>query len=371
MLPLVAAKAIWRDKGRTIGVVLTVALIVILIALPSAIKKSAINNPLNYIQRAGVDVFVLSAGLNDYASSSIVSQRDLDRVRRLPSVSQAQGTVLSFARVQTDAHSQSVVVQSFDPSAGYGGPWQLTAGRTVKANGEIVLDSALAKRLAVGVSDKVQLGSVRYRVVGLSAGTSSIGKQLVFITTADGTSDLTQKGVFTHILVKTSNPELAVHQISELNLSAFDRSEFYRLNKAYWSQQIAPTLDLVVLAVVLPGFLLLMVLFYASIRQRIRELTIRLAQGVSLGYLWGQEILMIFTLALVGLALGLVTARGAVWLANTGSPGLDATVDSGVVWLTTVIVVLAGTLAVRTAPDGAAREGRRKSVIRSKPDAAK
>ena len=74
---------------------MAVLLVVVLIAIPQAIKTSTINKPLNYLGSSGSDVFVLPTGVDDYVSNSEVTDSQLAQFQHLPSVRTAQGTILS------------------------------------------------------------------------------------------------------------------------------------------------------------------------------------------------------------------------------------------------------------------------------------
>lgn len=82
----------------------------------------------------------------------------------------------------------------------------------------------------------------------------------------------------THLLVGSEDPDGFVRQAREAGFSAFTQSELLERNQTYWTRQIGPTFDMMLLVVVLFGSLLVLTLFLLSNRARRRHLSVQLAQ---------------------------------------------------------------------------------------------
>ena len=105
-------------------------------------------------------------------------------------------------------------------------------------------------------------------------------------------------------------------------------------------------MDLVILVVTLFGFLLLVLVFLFSARQRRRTLGVWKAQGVSMSTLVRREVLTVTAATVVGLVVGVGGAFGFVGTVNAGTPGLEAEISRSEVGLTAAVAAVATGLAL-------------------------
>ena len=321
--------ALVRDRSRTAATVLAVTLVVAMIAIPGAIRESAISKPQNYLARAGVDAFVMGPGVGDYISQSVLSPDQIASVPARPGIDVITAGVVGFATLHHGDESASVVIQGYEPESGFGGPWSMASGAPVSGDDEVVIDETLGDQLGVSVGAQVEIGRGRFTVAGLSAETASIGKQLVFLTTpAVQSAVYDQPLLVTHLLVGSDDPSGFVRAARSAGFSAFTRSDLLDRNEAYWTRQIGPTFDMMLLVVVLFGSLLVLTLFLLSNRARRRHLAVQAALGVPLRTLVAAEVVSAVAVTSVGLVAGLALAALGVGAVNGGSPGLEASLSA-------------------------------------------
>lgn len=338
-------KRYWREGIRWIMIVIVLHLVVISIIEASAIRDSTINKPQNYVRHSGTDVFVALKGVTDYVSNSAITSAQLEEIRQTPGVQKVQGTILSFASLQLQSKNVSIVVQSFDPASGFGGPWQLGSGHSVMQDGQAVVDESLAHNLKLHLGDTVSLGSGSFKTVGLSQGTSSIGKQLVFVTTHDAQRYLLQGNGYTHAQVTTQQPRALANRISRLDMSAYTRSQFVKQNHDYWYKQIGPAQNEQVVRTALFGAIIMLIILWVAAWMRRRSLAMLSALGVSPWRLIWEEWKRT-SLLIAFFFLGAVFAA-YVWIGgvNHQTAGLDAVISGRVVIQTAIIMAVVSILA--------------------------
>ncbi|MFI5240098.1 MAG: ABC transporter permease [Candidatus Saccharimonadia bacterium] len=333
----------WREAFRSAMILIVLQAVVILILQAAAVRDSTINKPQNWIRRSGADVFVTLKGVRDYVSYSTVTPAEVQKIANLPNVEKVQGTILSFSSLGPD----SITIQSYDPSSGFGGPWSLTSkSHPISDNGQVVVDRSLASELKLHLGSVISLGTGSFRVVGFSNGTSSIGKQLVFMTTADALKYLGQGGIFTHALIKTANPELVSSLVSGFGVSAWTTKQFVAQNHNYWYKQIGPVQNQTVISsALLGGLVLFVVLLFAAWMQR-RTLAMQSALGVSPWRLICEEYARTLVLCGVGFLLAILGSYAWIGSINHLTPGLDAELTARIFYQAIPLVALMATLAL-------------------------
>lgn len=342
----IALRQLVRNRLLNGALVIASAAVVLLVVTPSAIKEAAVHKPQNYLRATGTDVFVLDPSAYDYASTSILTEQDLSRIQRLDGVDDAQGTIFTYTNAEHDGQHLSVTLQSFEPGKPYGGPWKIVEGRNVERDGEVVADESLKTDLNITIGDDIKIGQASYRVVGFSGETSAIGKQMVFVTTADAKSKLFKAPVITHVQVRTNDPAGVVDRVNGLGLRAFARNEFVAANDQYWDRQISPTLDMVLSVATVAGFFLFLLLALVSVLSRRRMLGVYRALGASMYKLAGIELIRNTCAALVGIVFGVLLSVPFTTSVNADSPGLDASVNLDLVSAAAVTVLVALVVAL-------------------------
>ena len=117
-----------RDRSRTAATVLAITLVVAMIAIPGAIRESAISKPQNYLERSGVDAFVMGSGVDDYISQSVLSPDQIAVLPQRNGVDVVTAGIVGFGTIRNGDMSSSVVIQGYEPEAGFGGTWLLASG---------------------------------------------------------------------------------------------------------------------------------------------------------------------------------------------------------------------------------------------------
>ena len=106
-----------------------------------------------------------------------------------------------------------------------GGPWRLADGRAVRADDEVVVDEVLAERHGLDVGDALGVGGHDFRIVGLSAGTSTTMTGFVFVSHAAADALLGAEGTTSYVLVGTKSPSTTAARLRDADLTVFTRQQ--------------------------------------------------------------------------------------------------------------------------------------------------
>ena len=181
----VGRRFLFTERRRAALTVLGVAASLLLVLLLGGIFAGAIERVTFYIRTSPAAVFVSQAGVRTmHMSASALPADTAGRLRRVPGVAWASPIGLASGSVAGPRGRQLTYLIGYDTTSGHGGPSMLAAGRAPRA-GEAVLDQQAADALGVRLGDAVTVLGSRLRVVGLSAGGSSITNTTVFTTAAD------------------------------------------------------------------------------------------------------------------------------------------------------------------------------------------
>ncbi len=338
VLPSALAQ-LWRNKLTTIATILTVAIVTLLIVVTSTIKDAAINKQVTWINKSDADIFVASPDTFDLISYTYIPTGELDSIKNTQGVKQAQGFIYYFLNsIGKNNKYLTMTVQSYDPSMGYGGPWKLAEGRSIKHNGEIVLDESLKSDLNLKLGQKITLVGYSYEIVGFSKDTQSFSKQSTFITTNDAISHLTKSPYYHFILVQSDDVPSSITAIRKMGYNAMTREEFAKNNSKYWSREIAPTMDLIIIVSISFGIIVLTLLFTLTFSARKREVAIMKSTGASNRKIAAIEITCLGIATAIGAITGMTCSYLGITIISQHSTGLEASLPYSTFYIAVVIV---------------------------------
>lgn len=192
----VARRQLLARRGRALGGVFGIALALLLVLALKAIFAGLETRMTAYIDGSGADVIVAQQGIASmHMTESALPQAAVLAIRRVPGVAAATGILYKSGYVEAGDTSGMVAVVG-------GGPLRnLVAGQRPRT-GEIVLDRALAERLAVGVGDFVRVLGRRLRVSGEVEGTAAINGSYSFVAYATLKRLLGGRDVLSYVFVR-------------------------------------------------------------------------------------------------------------------------------------------------------------------------
>ena len=139
-----------------------------------------------YINQSGADVFVAQSDVrNMHMASSSLPNSVMRKVKAMPGVASVTPILyLSNMIVFGDERNLAYII-GLPEEAEYGGPWNISAGRSLPGEGEAIIDRTVCEKSGVRLGDKVEILGEDFEVVGLSEETSSLVNSVAFITMND------------------------------------------------------------------------------------------------------------------------------------------------------------------------------------------
>ena len=97
-----------------------------------------------------------------------------------------------------------------------GAPWEVSSGRSLPSDGEVIIDRNIAEKSGIGLGDNVEILGEEFEVTGLSEGTASLVNSVAFISMDDFKEMRGSYGTMSFLLVKVlhgESPEIVASRI--------------------------------------------------------------------------------------------------------------------------------------------------------------
>ena len=301
----------FADRRRlavaTVGAGLAVALILLLQGLWSGLLAQLSAYP----DRVGATFFVRQPGAR-ILDEGVVPPSAAGRIRGVPGVRAADPVLTRWTVLGLHGTKQVVTVVGFTPG-GLGGPWAVAAGRTVRGDGEVVMDQTLAAEHGIGVGGTLQIAGRAFRVAGLSAGTRAfMGTGYVFMSLRSAGSLLGQPGTATFVLVRTVADPAAVKAAiaGRTGLSVDSPDVVAAAERDVYAGILGGIFNLMVLIAFAAGTLIVALTVYSAVVDRLREYGIAKAMGARRSRVYRIVVGQTLMLAVLGLGAGFVLYLG-------------------------------------------------------------
>ncbi len=173
---------IWRRRRFLTGVLAT-ALVFAITLLLSGLTASMQNEAKRTIDAIGADAWVVPVGVNGpFTSTDAIPASLAAEIAAAPGVRGAAALVFAHRTVHLPALTDLNVI-GYDPGSFVKPP--IHAGRSIRRDGEIVVDSLIGRH----VGDHLRLGKRDFTVVGTTTGLSYLaGTAASFVTLRDAQS---------------------------------------------------------------------------------------------------------------------------------------------------------------------------------------
>jgi putative ABC transport system permease protein len=296
---------LWVSAG---GVGLALTLVLALDAIVNGVEHQL----AAYIERSGAEVWVAQPGVrNLHMVASTLPAGVAAEVAAVAGVAAVTPLLYTSQNVQMGRDNRFSYVFGLPPGAAMGGPWRVAAGKTLPGPGEAVVDARQARDSGVGLGDGVRIFGRRFRVAGLSEGSSSLTNGVVFVAQADFARLRRTKGSLSYLLVRVApgqSPEAVARRIEDgVRVSALSTREFARQERKVVGDMGADAIRLMNLMAFLIGLSVLALSVYTATLSRRTEFGVLKAVGAGSAQLVGT----VLAQALYSVAAGLLLA-GAV-----------------------------------------------------------
>jgi putative ABC transport system permease protein len=250
--------------------------------------------------------------------------------------------------VVLDLHGrkQVVTVVGFTPGS-LGGPWALAGGRTVRAEGEVVLDRTLAAEHAITLGGTVGITGRSFRVVGLSSGTRSfMGTGYLFMSLRSAQAMFSAQTTATFILVRAADPAAVKTAIAgRTGLSVASPGLVAAAEQDLYAGIMVNIFNLMVVIAFAAGTLIVALTVYSAIADRLGEYGIAKALGARRGRLFRIVAGQTTVLSGLGLIAGLLLYLGGSWLIEVLWPQFQIELTFRALGVVAAAALLMGMLA--------------------------
>ena len=181
-----AMRNLFQSKARLVISIGGVALALMLMLSLDAILAGVEERVVAYINHTGADLFVSQSGVrNLHMASSWLPASVAEQVGDRPGVEESTPLLYHSNLISVGDERSAAYVIGLPADPAMGGPWSITAGRTVPGPGEAILDQGIASASGMGLGDEIQILGRSFEIAGLSEGTATQGGSVVFISQED------------------------------------------------------------------------------------------------------------------------------------------------------------------------------------------
>jgi putative ABC transport system permease protein len=313
-----AFRNLFQNKIRLVISVGGVALALLLILSLDAIFAGVEQRITVYIDNSGADVFVAQSDVrNMHMASSSLPDSVRRKVKTLPGV--ASVTPIQYQSnyvVMNDERNLAYII-GLPENAGFGGPWDISSGRSLPGEGEAIIDRTVAEESGVKLGDDVEILGEDFEVVGLSEGTSSLVNSVAFISTKNFEELRGSYDTFSFLLAKVSAGEssevvAARIQARIRDVTAQTRDDFARQERKVVKDMSTGVIAIMNLIGFLIGLAVMALTVYTATLAHRAEYGVLKALGARNGHLYrtvlAQALLSVAFGFAIGLAITLVVA---------------------------------------------------------------
>ena len=285
-VPLVRRNLL-HERGKLALHISGIGAALTLIALLVGFRSGMYASLTAYIDHIGADLVVSQFGSKGLFDADSVLPASLHT-----SISEAANAaktahILVGSTIFTGAGVKTpVLIIGYDPQTGFGGPWNIGTGRAVQHDDEILLDTWLAWRSGVGISDHVSLLGQAFIIVGLTRETSSWMSPYVFISQAAAEKVFQNLGDASFFLLRLPDgaDAGAARQVIEAQISGVSvrtPAEMAAADQKYLAAVLDRPITVMILISVIIAVAVMGLITYTSVLTQLPEYSVLKALGAS------------------------------------------------------------------------------------------
>lgn len=321
---LLAWRNLARDRMRFSLSVVGVGLAIMLALLLAGFESGLYRQLAAYVERTPGSLVVAQEGVDEsLAVSSVVPAGTLEAVEQADGVARAIPVASQFVMLDLHERKQPAYLVGYRPERG-GGPWALAAGREPAADDEAVLDEVLASRHDVGIGDAFALMGRRFRIVGLSAETSSWMTSFLFVRSSAASDLLQVPGLISYVFVTPAagvDPAALAQRLERLpGVEATPKADVIANDREVMARVFTAPIRLMTAIAFVVGTLVVGLILYTATVERRREYGVLKAIGGRNAVLYRVTAIQALIVAAAGSLLGVLLTVGAGQLVTTLRP---------------------------------------------------
>lgn len=325
-----AAKEMWRLKGRFLLIALVIALITLLVLFVAALAEGLGSGNRQYIEKLNGELIAYKANVNLSLQTSRLDRPTAQEIRRVPGVRDVGQVSASTASVILPNNPTNVNVSILGVEPGRPGEPPVLQGKQLSDNRarEAIIDRNTALRTNLHVGDALTLKTIQgtkeefyeVRVVGITDGRSFFLQPSVFLPhltwerIRPGVVNVNSSQMVSNIVVvRLMNPgdaqamaRLIENQVGDLQV--VDLQTAYAATPGYKEQQ--NTLDTQRYFAFIIGILVVGGFFQIQTLQKVPQIGMLKAIGASNWTIAFTALMQIVLVTVIGVAIGTVLSLG-------------------------------------------------------------
>lgn len=312
---LIAYRNLLQEKAKLIISLAGVAFSVILMFTLIGIYNGASAQFTQFSEKSQADIVIAKSGITDFFHGiSLIPEPVVDQLQKEPGVIEAVPMIAQRSFVEQEGKKYDLFVTSFFPDKAQGAPWELSQGTLDITQDEIVISNVLAKKLNVGLDDKINVNGQQFRIAGLAKDASAFGTHYAWVTFEKAKAMAVIKDVFNYIYLtaaENNNVILAKSLAAKYpELSVLTQDEFVNNNRAELEESFLPIVEALVIIGFLIGVLVIGLTVYTSTIDKSREYGVLKAVGINNRQLYGIVLMQALITTIAGLLLGIGLSAG-------------------------------------------------------------
>jgi len=340
-----AFRNLFQNKARLVISVGGVALALLLILALDAVFTGVERRITAYIDYSGADVWVSQEDVrNMHMASSSLPDSIARKVKHVSGVAAVSPILYLTNNVVAGDERNLAYIIGVPEKADFGGPWEISSGRSMPAEGEVIIDGGVAAKSGIALGDTVEILGEEFEVTGLSGGTSTLVNSVAFISMRDFEKMRGSYGTISFLLVrvvKGESPQVVAARIEAQvrDVTAQTKNDFAAQERKVVKDMSTDLITIMNLIGFLIGLAVMALTVYTSTLSRRREYGMLKALGarnadlyltvlaqailsVILGFLFGLLITLGLTVVAPIFGSNLTLAVGGASLLKVGSVSL-------------------------------------------------
>lgn len=306
-----AFRNLFQNKVRLVISVGGVALALLLVLSLDAIFTGVEQRITVYIDKSGADIFVAQSGVrNMHMAASSLPDSVRRKVKAVTGVAAVTPILYLTNMVVIGDERNLAYIIGMPEKAEFGGPWEVSSGRSLPGEGEAIIDRSVAENSGVTLGDEVEILGEEFEVVGLSEETSSLVNSVAFISMKDFEELRGSYETFSFLLVKVSageSPEVVATRIQARvrDVTVQTREDFARQERQVVKDMSTDVITIMNLIGFLIGLAVMALTVYTATLARRAEYGVLKALGARNGRLYQAVLAQALLSVAFGFAIGL------------------------------------------------------------------
>ena len=321
-----ARRQLLAKRGRTIAGVAGIGVALLLVLALNAIFAGLEGRLTAYIDRSGADVIVAQEGVKTmHMTQSALPASAVGAIAAVPGVAAAEGILYKSAFIERGGKTGVVALVG-------GGSVPDNAARP--RPGEIVIDQALADKLALARGDTVRVLGAPLRVADEIKGTAAIAGSFAFVNRTTLARALQAEGIVSYVLVRARADVDAQSLASAIarrvpGVTASTRPEFAASERRVVGDMSTDIVRGMTLVGFIVGIAVAGLVAYSLTLSQLRDWGVLRAIGLSARRALALVVVQVGALVVGGFALALAFVFALAAVAPRLSPTLVLAIEAG------------------------------------------